>query len=594
MSSIRIKTKFNIILVLSIIIVQLCAAFEPIIVYADLPHNNATKQPQNYACSTHNNQVLQTSYTTESYLHTYSACELAHYFAQHGYSAEQVLRHHELYTNPEFITLIKSYPEYKEYITYLNRKLQKKSGFAKWLGTWTDTHRKGFTKCVQQLYHELEQTKRSKESVNQIRNNLQHAWDQQQKLLQGEVSDWYDLSSIYQTYNCGDSAHIQRRCDALEDTVTHGVYYVQQTYTLNSNVQNMLCSSSYDPSSYTSCYGNQLQQAIHQECITLLARTTTLPKTSAAYVQKEVLVDCIDAAREYNQAGLVHKASIVTDFCWALLDYSSAIVEGAAHGIVGAVYDMIEHPIQTAACVIAGEYVLAYQLCKVLCNVTDIGITALVNTSRAKEKWDAYIEPINNIIKKIKNKEVTCRDVIKAGTSVTVGLVAQHKLLGGLNKFYSGIRAKAMAFTHNNPSLTPQQYLQTAEGILLKSSIETAANFVEAHGNSGCPASCTQMYEKLKLALKIEEFTSIIKVTKHGVQRLIERGFTPEEIKILYHTPDIVRTQNDGAQTFIKIIEKNRYNIMIYNQVEKGVITALKSISERDLINLGKKYGWTL
>jgi hypothetical protein len=102
------------------------------------------------------------------------------------------------------------------------------------------------------------------------------------------------------------------------------------------------------------------------------------------------------------------------------------------------------------------------------------------------------------------------------------------------------------------------------------------------------------MYEKLKLALKIEEFTSIIKVTKHGVQRLIERGFTPEEIKILYHTPDIVRTQNDGAQTFIKIIEKNRYNIMIYNQVEKGVITALKSISERDLINLGKKYGWTL
>jgi hypothetical protein len=80
-----------------------------------------------------------------------------------------------------------------------------------------------------------------------------------------------------------------------------------------------------------------------------------------------------------------------------------------------------------------------------------------------------------------------------------------------------------------------------------------------------CPASCINQYEKLKEILNIEQFTSIIKTTKHGIQRLIERGFTPEEVKIIYRTPDIIRIQKDGAKAFIKIISQNRYNLMIYN-----------------------------
>jgi hypothetical protein len=189
---------------------------------------------------------------------------------------------------------------------------------------------------------------------------------------------------------------------------------------------------------------------------------------SLAYGHQEALVDCIDAAREYNQVGLVHKASVITDFCWALLDYGSAVAEGAACGLIGAIQDIIEYPIQTAACVIAGKYVLAYQLCKVVCNVADIGITALHNPLQAKEKWHDYIAPINNIISAIKSKEITCRDALKVGTTLAVGLVAQHKLLGGLNKLYTTTKNTALAFAKNNPSLMPQQYMQTPDGMLMK------------------------------------------------------------------------------------------------------------------------------
>ena len=101
-------------------------------------------------------------------------------------------------------------------------------------------------------------------------------------------------------------------------------------------------------------------------------------------------------------------------------------------------------------------------------------------------------------------------------------------------------------------------------------------------------------FEQLNEALKIKEFTSIIKTTRHGLQRLIEIGFTPAEVKDLIHAPDIVRTQLDNAKVFVKKLGKNKYNIMIYNQHTQEVITVLKSTTKNKLLQLGNNYGWIL
>jgi hypothetical protein len=95
------------------------------------------------------------------------------------------------------------------------------------------------------------------------------------------------------------------------------------------------------------------------------------------------------------------------------------------------------------------------------------------------------------------------------------------------------------------------------------------------------------------MALKIEEFTSVINVTNHGIQRLIERGFTPEEVKALVTKPDYFRIQSDGAKVFIQNIG-DRYSIIVLNETTGKVVTALKKAAEKNIIQLGKNYGWKL
>lgn len=99
-------------------------------------------------------------------------------------------------------------------------------------------------------------------------------------------------------------------------------------------------------------------------------------------------------------------------------------------------------------------------------------------------------------------------------------------------------------------------------------------------------------YERLKETLNEEQYTSIIKCTKHGVQRLIERNFKPEEVSLLIKQPDFSKTQEDGAIVLIRRAGDNKYNLIVYNQEKGAVVTALREISKQAIINLGKNYGY--
>jgi len=127
---------------------------------------------------------------------------------------------------------------------------------------------------------------------------------------------------------------------------------------------------------------------------------------------------------------------------------------------------------------------------------------------------------------------------------------------------------------------------------LLKSKKETIKSALQIkpldYGHSAI------QYQKLKELLRIEEFTSVIKCTKHGLERILERGFTPEEVLSLVTKPDYVRIQSDGAKAFIKKVAENKHLFMVYNEAKMSVVTAIRHISKKDLINLAKNYGWKL
>ena len=101
-------------------------------------------------------------------------------------------------------------------------------------------------------------------------------------------------------------------------------------------------------------------------------------------------------------------------------------------------------------------------------------------------------------------------------------------------------------------------------------------------------------YEHLKHALKIEQFTSIINVTEHGLARLIERGFEAEEILTLVTKPDFVKIQENGAKAFIKRVAENKYNLIVINPENSKVVTVLRKVDLKAIENLGKNYGWSL
>ena len=154
-------------------------------------------------------------------------------------------------------------------------------------------------------------------------------------------------------------------------------------------------------------------------------------------------------------------------------------------------------------------------------------------------------------------------------------------MLGGLGKFFRAIKQGATRFAQTNiSSFTVQQYLSTPEGYLLRGTAKSYRS-----------ASCPNQYEHLKQWLRIKEFTSIIDTTKHGIERLIERGFTPADVQEVMRFPSFMKVQRDGALVYIKQIQSN-FNVIVFNQKTKKVATAIKNIDQKSLDDLGKNYGW--
>ena len=83
--------------------------------------------------------------------------------------------------------------------------------------------------------------------------------------------------------------------------------------------------------------------------------------------------------------------------------------------------------------------------------------------------------------------------------------------------------------------------------------------------------------------------TSGSKATKHGSERLKERGFSENDILNTKNTNNI-KIQADGAKVYIKEVANGKFNIIV--EGKKGIITALKNISQKSLNRLTKNYNW--
>lgn len=408
------------------------------------------------------------------------------YFTARGYTESEILNQRRLYMSDEFVRYAQTYPSYKVVVQQIYAEIKNLNALQKAYYIIKGTYCYKLQKRMHDLFQQLSSIENDafvqKESATltkpilSIKNpaiasfNACHA-------------EYKVLHDLYRTYAPSLSRAIDNRANVFAHVTNNdALHYTQQPYNLNENSKQLLAQYGHDASKFTHCHGHQLNHILHQESLNLLSRIDALPSYSILYDHQEALIDFTVAMNSYNHANLIDKAMNIADFCWTLLDYGQAIAEGAAIGVYSAVADIVHNPIEATVTILAGKQILAYQLCKVLYSVADIGVTAISNVDQAKDKWSKYTEPLNNIIDAINNKEISMRDALKNGTALTVGLIAQSKVLGGLGKFCGTIKQKVTRFVQNNIAFHPQEYCVTSEGLLFKAT--TQSNKLQQSGQA--------------------------------------------------------------------------------------------------------------
>ena len=78
------------------------------------------------------------------------------------------------------------------------------------------------------------------------------------------------------------------------------------------------------------------------------------------------------------------------------------------------------------------------------------------------------------------------------------------------------------------------------------------------------------------------------RATIHGAEQLAARGFTEADIALT--KTGVQFLQRDGASVFLKEVAPGKYNVIV--EGTRGVVTALKNISEKSAARLAQNYGW--
>lgn len=463
---------------------------------------------------------------------TYDAQAFRDYFTARGYTEQEILNQRCLYMFDEFVKFAQTYSSYTCTIEQLHAELTKLTIFQKAYYIIKGTYCPGLQKRIRYLYNQLHTLKNETSFSSQSLIIQDHAFETFDK----HKTEYEILREVYRAYTPSLSAAITKRIDAF-NSMTRGdrlyLNHEKKSYKLTSNLEHLLTKYGHDTMHFTECIGHNLHQAVHQESLDILERVDNLPTSSVLYDHQEALVDFTVAMAEYNHEGITDKAMQIGDLCWTLLDYGQAIAEGAALGAYTAVADIINNPVGTTISIVAGKPILAYQLCKILYNVADIGITALTDTNQAKNKWNAYAKPLNDVISAINHKETKVRDILKGGTAFTVGILAQSRLLGGLGKFYDTIKQKAVNFIQNNGFAKLPTYLTTPEGLLLKATANS-----NKINQTNAPSNLKNTIDGIK-KLTTKEAIEIAQKLKFKKTNYYSHGQPVFKKGNLYITPDV-------------------------------------------------------
>jgi hypothetical protein len=308
---------------------------------------------------------------------------------------------------------------------------------------------------------------------------------------------------------------------------------------------------------FTTCYGSQLQQALHQECLSLLGACDTFNNTNSLDMFKEGCTDLVRAAMGYNHQGdFIHSARIA-DFCWAMVDYST---------IVGNV------ALQTSKAVLKG---IVAGSCAALVTVAlgaafgELCVVATVcclTWTAGSVMYDLYADPEGTLTSWEKTcRELTPYDVIEEATAFGVSMLAPNLFSRGISKLGNSLKRGAKNFLKKNPTANLVDYMATPEGVVLKGALGKAVEkgeqglASEQELKNAINKAEDKICEKILKGQENKIAESIEKNLKNGVAKTVEPNIANATKRIRLAPEEIIRRYASKVEDTIQKF-KNDFN----------------------------------
>ena len=195
----------------------------------------------------------------------------------------------ELYRFPAYRSFLKTFDGHEDRLLNAYDKISKEHNYP---GNW---HNTGLChlNCIASECSDIRAKRDREEAFRKARqkyeDNIKSGYQECAHELDENIDDYYDALDLYDAHDM-HSDRLERRMQALfADEASPSFGY--KKHPLADHVTQELWRHQVPAYEYESCYGSQLQQTIHQECVDIVDRAIGLKSDHPAYPYKDAIID---------------------------------------------------------------------------------------------------------------------------------------------------------------------------------------------------------------------------------------------------------------------------------------------------------------
>ncbi|HEV2601716.1 MAG TPA: hypothetical protein VGT41_05435 [Candidatus Babeliales bacterium] len=379
---------------------------------------------------------------------------------------EAILSEYHLYQFDGFRSYIKTLSEYEPFIKQLYNRVHcdDKHRNDRWWKKFPGYLDEAFpavieSLCTQVKHKEAERTKYEQLQIARRNKAEQEMRAQVQQHLHFYAEYMRDCADEYALAvglgRCDTHAQADRfamRDAAIIQSESNNYQFDIKTYNISSQQDAFLQDRGLNIDLFRECEGSTIQQCLHQEMITILDQAVVI-RYEYEHVHNPSLTfftnaigDLASVSAEYNHAGHVKQALLLTDCCWSFLECTIGIAQGMCDGIYNTVY-AFDHPIETIGKLTQCISNAAWYLGKVLYELCSVNIMCIIDRDAGHERLAQMTTNIQAVVSDLAHKieAMPSKTIARGAAAHIVEAILIKKCLAFLYAAYVAAHKKLTA-----------------------------------------------------------------------------------------------------------------------------------------------------